>query len=67
MYPGTASSGHAMITQGEPLRSAELNSTANANAGFQIKTNWNFPQQHADYEMNSPIANASASPIPPRG
>jgi hypothetical protein len=56
-----------MITQGEPLRPAELNSMAKANAVFQIKTNWNFPQQHADYEMNSPIANASANQIPPRG
>jgi hypothetical protein len=58
MYPGTASSGHATNTQGEPLRPAELNNTANANAALQIKTNWNFPQRHADYEMVSPIANA---------
>jgi len=67
MYPGLASSGRATNTQGEPLRQAELDSRANTNAALQNNTNWNFPQQRAGYEMNSPIANASGSQVPPQG
>jgi hypothetical protein len=66
VYPGLASSGDATNTQGESLRQAELNITANANAALQINTNRNFPQQDGGYEMNGPMANAPGSQVPPQ-